>query len=49
MKTLKEVVLQGIAKAADKAVESACGSKSTCIFFEPEMPEALKKKKELKS
>ena len=42
---IKKVILKGIAKTAEKAVEGACGSKSVCIFFEPEMPKALKEAK----
>ncbi|MDF2877585.1 MAG: hypothetical protein K0S30_681 [Clostridia bacterium] len=45
MNVLKEKVLRGIAKAADKAVEGACGSKSCVITYEPEMPKALKQAK----
>jgi len=45
MNTLKEKVLRGIAKAADKAVKGACGSKSGCISYEPEMPKSLKQAK----
>ncbi|WP_083258460.1 cyclic lactone autoinducer peptide [Cellulosilyticum sp. I15G10I2] len=45
MKNLKEKVLRGIAKAADKAVEGACGSKSFWITYEPEMPNVLKQAK----
>ncbi len=45
MSTLKEKVLRGIAKAADKAVEGACGSKSFVITYEPEMPKHLKEAK----
>jgi cyclic lactone autoinducer peptide len=45
MSVLKEKVLRGIAKAADKAVEGACGSKSLWISYEPEMPKVLKQAK----
>lgn len=42
---IKKTMLKGIAKTAEKAVEGACGSKSIFIFFEPEMPKALKEAK----
>lgn len=42
---IKKIVLKGIAKTAEKVVESACGYPSLCIFFEPEMPKALKEAK----
>ncbi len=45
MNVLKEKVLRSIAKAADKAVEGACGSKSLWISYEPEMPKALRQAK----
>lgn len=45
MSALKEKLLRGIAKAADKAVEGACGSKSAIVTYEPEMPKALKQAK----
>ena len=45
MSVLKEKVLRGIKKAADKAVEGACGSKSLVITYEPEMPQVLKQAK----
>ena len=45
MSTLKEKALKGIAKAAEKAVEGACGSKCVWVSYEPEMPKALKEAK----
>ena len=42
---IKKAMLKGIAKTAEKAVEGACGSKSVFIYFEPEMPKALKEAK----
>lgn len=44
MKTFKQIILKGLAKAADKAVEEACGSKCIGVTYEPEMPEKLKNK-----
>lgn len=42
---IKKTMLKGIAKAAKKAADGACGSKSMAFFFEPEMPKALKEAK----
>ncbi len=42
---MKKLVLNGIAKCAKGAVKEACGSKSTFIFFEADMPKSLKDKK----
>ena len=45
MKSVKEMILKGIAKTAEHSVKEACGSKSGGLFFEAEMPKALKDKK----
>jgi cyclic lactone autoinducer peptide len=45
MSVLKEKLLRGIAKVADKAVEEACSSKSWWVTYEPEMPKVLKQAK----
>ena len=42
---IKKTVLKGIAKTAEKTVESVSGSKCICLFHEPEMPKALKEAK----
>lgn len=42
---MKKIVLKGIAKTAEKTVESVSGSKCLGLFFEPEMPKALKEAK----
>ncbi len=42
---IKKTVLKGIAKTAEKTVESVSGSKCLVIFHEPEMPKALKEAK----
>lgn len=42
---MKKEMLKGIAKVAEKAVKEACGSKSIFFYYEPEMPQKLKDKK----
>ena len=42
---MKNTMLKTIAKAAEKAVKDACGSKSTYWYYEVEMPKCLKDKK----
>ncbi len=42
---MKKTLLKGIAKAAEKAVKEASGSKSFYIYYEVEMPKCLKDKK----
>ena len=42
---IKETVLKGITKSAEKAVNEVSGEKCLFFFHEPKMPEALKKAK----
>ena len=42
---MKKTLLKGIAKATEKAVKEASGSKSIVIYYEVEMPKCLKDKK----
>jgi len=42
---MKKELLKGMVKASEMAVKEACGSKSSFIFFEVEMPKCLKEKK----
>ncbi|MBE6021610.1 MAG: cyclic lactone autoinducer peptide [Cellulosilyticum sp.] len=43
---MKKQVLKSISKCAEKAVKEACGSKCLAMIYEPEMPAALKVKKQ---
>ena len=42
---MKNKFLKVLAKASEKSVVAACNSKSAVVFYEPEMPKALKAKK----
>ena len=42
---MKKTLLKGIARAAEKAVKEASGSKCCYIYYEVEMPKCLKDKK----
>ena len=42
---MKNTVLKGIAKGAEKAVKEACGSKCCVLLYEADMPAQLKAKK----